>query len=514
MNENNYFSTNQLQEKAREKIVPLPTQTRAQEELATLFSLHMNNIKAIENGVPADELPALSSFIIGGTGSGKSHMTQNLAKVCGLNFERVDSSNLTSAGYRGRNVNNVILGILEKNPKWFDEGGVILFDEADKLRTVGYFAYDVYSPQKDLLCLLEKGDYTLLSEDKKTVTVNLDKTLILFAGACAQISPLLEKKYAKKKTLGFSTEVTDTQEEAVELLSKATLEDIKNYGFMPEIVGRLKQVIYIPPIDIEGYKILVNDSARTSAVNKFKHVFEETRGVKFKITNSARDLIAEKALKEGLGARSIEGVLNKIIVDAHNHVDRNPECNKVVLTSNKNGEFKLNYYNGERIKKKTASEKTVTVTDAELDINIKEDLENRLLLHIFCRDICDFASPPNKFHEAVLFSFLHTVCYYLAKQVRPSERTYLNIIKLARATERQAGESMDTITPFEIICNDYLAEPHEGREKMDLEDGFLPYYLQFKNVSCGMDVTDIIIKSLHKAFVPYMETKALNKETA
>ena len=513
MNEINYLSTVQLIQKAREKIVPLPTQIRAQEELATLFSLHMNNIKAIENGVPADELPALSSFIIGGTGSGKSHMSQNLAKACGLNFERVDSSNLTSAGYRGRNVNHVISGILEKNPNWFEEGGVILFDEADKLRTVGYFAYDVYSPQKDFLCLLEKGDYTLLSEDKKTVTVNLDKTLILFAGACAQITPLLEKKYAKKKTLGFSTDVTDTQEEAIELLSKATLEDIKNYGFMPEIVGRLKQVIYIPPIDIEGYKILVNDSARTSAVNKFKHVFEETRGVKFKITSSARDLIAEKALKEGLGARSIEGVLNKIIVDAHNHVDRNPECNKVVLTV-KDGEFKLNYYNGARIQKKVASEKPVTVTDADLDINIKEELENRLLLHIFCSDICDFASPPNKFHEAVLFSFLHTVCYYLAKEVRPSERTYLSIIKLARATERQAGESMDTITPFEIICNDYLAKPHEGREKLDLEDGFLPYYLQFKKVSCGMDVTDIIVKSLHKAFVPYMETKALNNETA
>ena len=513
MNEINYLSTNQLIEKAREKIVPLPTQIRAQEELATLFSLHMNNIKAIENGVPADELPALSSFIIGGTGSGKSHITQQLAKNCGLNFERVDSSNLTSAGYRGRNVNHVISGILEKNPNWFEEGGVILFDEADKLRTVGYFAYDVYSPQKDFLCLLEKGDYTLLSEDKKTVTVNLDKTLILFAGACAQITPLLEKKYAKKKTLGFSTDVTDTQEEAVELLSKATLEDIKNYGFMPEIVGRLKQVIYIPPIDIEGYKILVNDSARTSTVNKFKHVFEETRGVAFKITNSARDIIAEKALKEGLGARSIEGILNKIIVDAHNYVDRTPECNKVVLTANKNGEFKINYYNGERIQKKTASEKPAPVTDADLDIRIDDDISSNLLRHIFCHEICDLANLPNRYHEDLLHSFLHTTCFYLYTQTRPSENTYLNLVKLAKATERNEDEP-DSITPFEIICNDYLAKPHKGREKLDLEDGFLPYYLQFKKLSYGRDVSELLVNALHTAILPYSKAKALNKETA
>lgn len=512
MNEINCVSTNQLIEKARETIVPLPTQLRAQEELATLFSLHMNNIKAIENGVPADELPSLSSFIIGGTGSGKSHMTQNLAKVCGLNFERVDSSNLTSAGYRGRNVNHVILGILEKNPDWFDEGGVILFDEADKLRTVGYFAYDIYSPQKDFLCLLEKGDYTLLSEDKKTVTVNLDKTLILFAGACAQITPLLEKKYAKKKTLGFSTDVTDTQEEAIELLSKATLEDIKNYGFMPEIVGRLKQVIYIPTIDIEGYKILVNDSARTSAINKYKHIFE-TRGVKFKITNLARDIVAEKALEEGLGARSIEGVLNKIIVDAHNYVDRNPECNKVVLTV-KDGEFKLNYYNGERIQKKVVSPEVPVITDADLDTSIAHDISSKLILHIFCHGICEDANLQNKYQEELLYCFLHTTCYFLHTQTRLSEQTYLNLVKLAKATQRNPDENPDSITPFEIICNDYLAKPHKGREKLELEDSFLPYYLQFKKLSCGMDASEILVKALHTAFAPYLKSKALNQETA
>jgi hypothetical protein len=73
---------------------------------------------------------------------------------------------------------------------------------------------------------------------------------------------------------------------------------------------------------------------------------------------------------------------------------------------------------------------------------------------------------------------------------------------------------MDTITPFEIICNDYLAKPHEGREKLDLEDGFLPYYLQFKRLSYGRDVSELLVNALHTAILPYSKAKALNKETA
>lgn len=510
MNEINYLSTNQLIKKAREKIVPLPTQARAQEELGTLFSLHMNNIKAIENGVSPDELVSLNSFVIAGTGCGKSHMTQNLAKACGLNFARIDCANITPAAYKGRNLSNALSGIISDNPNFFDDGCIILLDEIDKVGTVRDGDGSV-TVAKDFLVLLEGGQYTFNGDDKKDITIDLSKCLFLLCGACSKLQAELEKKYKKKNSLGFSTGSNETQTEEVDVLSKVKLQDLTFY-FMPEIVGRLRQLIYIPQIDIEGYKMLVNDSAKTSAINKYRHIFE-TRGVKFAITKSGCDAIAQKALKEGLGARSIESVLNTTLIDAHNYVDRNPECNKVVLTANKNGEFKLNYYNGERIQKKTASEKSAPVTDAELDIRIDDDISSNLLRHIFCHEICDFANLPNRYHEDLLHSFLHTTCFYLYTQTRPSENTYLNLVKLAKATERNEDEP-DSITPFEIICNDYIAKPHKGREKLDLEDGFLPYYLQFKRLSYGRDVSELLVNALHTAILPYSKAKAVNKETA
>ncbi len=513
MNNNiTYLTTNQLIEKAKDKIIALPTQERAQIELATIFSMQTNKIKAIENGVPADELPSLSSFIIGGSGSGKSHITQNLAKSCGLNFARIDCANITSSGYKGRNISNAFSGILESNPNFFDSA-IVLFDEADKMRMSGENPHhDATSAQKDFLMLLEGGDYTFSSDDKKDITINLDKTLFLFSGACAKLGPQLARRYKKKNTLGFLNETKITDEETlVEPLSKVTLEDLKSYGFMPEIVGRLKQIIYIPDIDLEGYKILVNSEVKTSAVNKYKHIFE-TRGVEFKITNSACNLIAERALKEGLGARSIEGVLNKAIFDAHNHVDTHPKINTVILTT-KDGEFKLNYHNGERIYKALPTVPQI-ISDDDLNIDIAQEIRNKLALHNFCSKMCEFANLSNKYQEELFFNFLHTTCYFLANATRKSERSILNIKKLAEATDCTKRENSDAISPYEIICNDFLAAEHSKDEQLGLEDGFLPYYVQFKKLSCGLNVSNIIIEALNTATIPYLKSKTVVQESA
>lgn len=511
MNRNNYLSSNQLIEKARDKIVPIPSQINAQKELATLISLHLNNIIAIDNGVPADELVSLSSFIVGGTGSGKSHIAQNLAKVCNLNFERVDCANITSSGYKGRNINTVLSGILEKKPNWFEEGGVILWDECDKLRDRGFLAYDVYSPVKDFLVLLEKGDYTFTTENKQSVTINLDKTMFLFSGACAQITPLLEKKHKREKHLGFSLEPNDHPDETCDLLSLISLQDLIDYGFMPEFIGRLKKCIYIPPITLEGYQLLVGDStAKTSVINKYQHIFE-TRGVEFEITSNARKLIAQKALKEGLGARSIEAVMSSVVIEAHNHIDSAIDCNKVILSTTKEGNFSLKYHKGNRSQKPCMKEKRL-LSDDELDISITRKIDSKLKRQGFCRNICETANLQDKQQEELLYSFLYTVCYYLSNAVRPHERTYLNLMKLAKATVNSKEVCASTITPFEIICNDYTAKVHSESEQLSFEDEFLPFYLQFKKLSYGANLSKQLVEPLHLTLGAVIKPTSLVRE--
>lgn len=499
-----YLTADELITRAREKIVTIPSQEQAQKEIATLISMHLNNIKAIENGVPRDELPSLTSYILGSTGSGKSHITKNLAKICGLNFEKVDCANLSQNGVRGRTLTNVFNDILVKNENWFDEGGIILFDEADKMRCIGDNRYDAFSPQQDFLCLLENGEYTFTNEEKKTVTINLDKTLILFAGACAKITPLLEAKHRKKQSLGFAADNKSNTDDKSELLSKTTLDDLKNYGFMAELCGRMQRIIYIPDIDMEGYKKLITDPAKTSALNKYKNCFN-ARGVKFKITDNAVNLIAETSMKQNLGARSIESVLSKAVIEAHNYVDTNPECNKVILTT-KNDEFKLNYRNGKRNVPKVIEE-----AELDIDMSIYSELLNKQSIGNFCFELTECAKMSNKYEKELFFNFLHSACFYLGFNTRPSERTYRNLIKLAQATFANQANP-DNISPYEIICNDYIVEakPNDLR----FQDGFLPYYINYKRLANGTDVSQIITKALKNAIGPYTKLKSQRLKSA
>ncbi len=496
-----YLSADELISLAKEKIVPIPSQENAQKEIATLIAMHLNNIKAIENGVPRDELPSLTSYILGSTGSGKSHITKNLAKICGLNFEKVDCANITQSGCRGRNLSNAFTDILSKNPNWFEHGGIILFDEADKMRYVGDNHYDAYSPQQDFLCMLENGEITISNEEKKMTVISFDKTLILFAGACAKITPLLEVKYRKKQSLGFAADNKSNTDDKSELLSKTTLEDLKNYGFMSELCGRMQRIIYIPDIDIEGYKQLITDSAKTSVLNKYKNCFN-TRGVKFKITDNAVNLIAETSMKQNLGARSIESVLSKAVIEAHNYVDANNKCNKVVLTT-QNDEFKLNYHNGKRNIPKVIEE-----AEVDIDMSIYTELINKQSIGNFCFELTECAKMSNKYDKELFFNFLHTACFYLAYNTRPSERTYHNLIKLAQATKPTHNDP-DNIAPYEIICNDYVVAVKS--DDLRFQDGFLPYYINYKRLANGTDVSHILTKALKNAIGPYTSKKLTHK---
>ena len=495
-----YLTADELISRAREKIVPIPSQEKAQMKIGTLISMHLNNIKAIENGVPRDELPSLTSYILGSTGSGKSHITKNLAKICGLNFEKVDCANLSQNGVRGRTLTNVFNDILVKNENWFDEGGIILFDEADKMRCIGDNRYDAFSPQQDFLCMLENGECTFTNEAKETITVNFDKTLILFSGACAKIAPLLETKYLKKQSLGFASDDKSNADDKSEMLSKTTLEDLKDYGFMAELCGRMQRIIYIPDIDMQGYRQLITDPAKTSALNKYKNCFN-ARGVKFKVTDNAVNLIAETSMKQKLGARSIESVLSKAVIEAHNYVDANNKCNKVVLTT-QNDEFKLKYHNGKR-----QIPKVIEEPEIDIEMPLFAELQSKQDIGNFCIELTECANTSNKYQEELFFNFLHTACFYLAHQVRPSERTYHSLIKLAQATKPTHSDP-DNISPYKIICNDYVAAKSND---LRLQDGFLPYYINYKRLANGQDVSQFLTKALKDAIGPYTSKKLTHK---
>ena len=139
---------------------------------------------------------------------------------------------------------------------------------------------------------------------------------------------------------------------------------------------------------------------------------------------------------------------------------------------------------------------------------ITRDLNGRVRNPYFTRyskdDIMKYLEDPNKYEKELFFNFLHSACFYLGYNTRPSERTYHNLIKLAQATATNQ-ENPDNISPYEIICNDYVVA--EKSNDMRFQDGFLPYYINYKRLANNTDVSQFLTKALKDAIGPYTKVK-------
>ncbi len=474
----NYYSAKELIAKARDTIIPIDSQFEAQEKLATIIAMHLSKIQAINRGVKAKEIASNSAFIVGSTGCGKTYLLNSLAEICGLPFENIDCASLTQAGVKGKNVGDALRNIVDKNPDFFKKGGIVLLDEADKTFYTGDCHYDSYSPQQDMLKLLEGGDYSYIINHScytETVTINLDKTLFLLAGACSGMKKQMKAKYAPNKSVGFKTDGTCLNENDESYMAKITLDDMISYGMMPEVASRVNSLVFIKNIDKTGYSLLVNDKANTSAKNKFGNLFAN-RGCELDINDSAVDKISDICVERNVGARSVQAVLNEVLSSAYNYLDDNLEYNKVTLTADNSGELQAVYSKGKRL------DIPVLLPENKLfDMNITGQISSEKGINTFCDEFSSYSYLSDASYEPILYYYLQLACRYLAAAIRPSERSVSSLIKLANATEG-TSTNPNHKSPFEIICEDYL---EVLKQKSDTDPVslavFSHYYCAFKS---------------------------------
>ncbi|MBE6579289.1 MAG: AAA family ATPase [Ruminococcaceae bacterium] len=443
-----YHSATELLEKARQKMVPLPNQWAAQKRIASLIAMHLSKLQALDKGADPGELVSCSAFLVGPTGNGKTYIIKCLAEACGLHFAAIDCTSITQAGVRGKNLGDNLAAIKSENPAFF-EGGILLLDEADKAFYKGDPHYDAYSPMQEFLKLMEGGEYSFRS-DGISGTVNLDKTLILLAGACANIVHILKRRYNPRPVIGFSSQSPGSEIDIENYGPYVTLDDLIAYGMMPELASRINTVIAIPKIDEAGYQRLLIDTAKTSALNRFRNQFA-MRGVALDIAPEAVQRIAELCVERNVGARSINAILFEKLSEAYSAVDDTPTHGRVILQTDELGELQTVYQEGERLSFPMFTERACF----DGDFSIKDKLRDEDSINRLCDDICAKASLEDVSAEPLLYYFLQTACRYMAEEVRPEDRSMVNLCRLAGATEKpdssKAGKS-----PFDIVCEDYL----------------------------------------------------------
>ena len=511
-----YFSATELLVKARHRMVPLENQKEAQKKIASLIARHLNKIQALEQGMDPEELVSASAFLVGSTGSGKTFIIKSLAEVCGLEFAALDASAITQQGTKGRNLSHALMDILEAKPEFF-QGGILCIDEADKIFYTGNAHYDAFSPMQDYLKLLEGGNYIIATE-RKMRSINLDRTLILFAGACSRIIDVLKERHNMRPSIGFASANNPPSIDVEDYSALVKLEDLITYGMMPELASRINTVIAIPKIDKAGYHQLLIDPAKTSALNRFRNQFG-MRGVTLEITPEAVERIAEMCVERNVGARSINAILSERLSEAYNVADDDLSCGKVVLQTDGHGELQTVCLEGERCRLQTFLPLRLEENDFSLADELGSEEGINTFCHVFCRPDC----LQTIHHEPLFYLFLQVAARVLASAANEDGQRFSNLLKLTYAT-RKVGKRRASETPFDRICEKHMKKlrmqgAEEGSQALQnryLQSEFLHYYFAFcAEQDRHRNASSILIeavKTAGKYYVPDSELCSERKE--